>query len=129
MTAALNVRVELGDRAGADVVAAALEPFPHRWSGAGTTPLSMGPTDLALARYAAFIGDHDTATARFADATASTTDVGAVAWLARGLVHEGIFLLDIGRRADGDDALRRAGELADRHALPYVSRRLRHLAS
>ena len=129
ISAALHVRVELGDRVGAAAAARSLEPFPHRWAGAGTTPLSMGPTDLALARYAAFDNDQQTARARFADAVRSTEVGGAHAWLARCLVHQGGFLIGLGELDEGRDALRRADELATRYALPYVQRRLRAFTS
>ncbi len=123
-TAALHVRVELGDADGARSAARCLGPYAHRWANAGTIPSSMGIVGLALARYDAMTGDTDRARDRFAEALALSERSGAVAWRARGLVHHGRFLLDIGDTAAGQQSLAEARRLARTHRLPYVERRL-----
>ena len=122
--AALHVRVELGDLDGAAPVAELLEPFAERWAGAGTSPLCLGPVSLALARHRAAVGDADGSASHFTAAVARTEANGAVAWLARTLVHQARFLDDQGDGGDARDARARAGSLAQRHGLPYVRRRL-----
>ena len=122
-SAATHVRTELSDAAGAAAAAAVIEPFSDRWAGLGTSPLSMGPVALALARHAAASGD-PTAEALFDEAIRVSERAEAPAWLARSLVFAASF-----RRSTGD--VRRADELANRarglaatHQLPYVARRL-----
>ncbi len=127
-TAALHVRIELGDADGAGSAARCLAPYADRWAGAGTIPYCMGVVGLALARYDAMGGDTERARGRFADAIALADRSGAVAWLARSLVHHGVYLLGVGDRAEGDEALARARRLAETHRLPYVLRRLNALA-
>ena len=122
--AALHVRVELGDHDGAAAVAAVLDPFASRWAGAGTAPLSMGPVGLALARHRGALADADGAANLFSAAVAATEANGAVAWLARSLVHQAAFLDDHGEVGEAREARARASSLADRHGLPYVRRRL-----
>ncbi|WP_040493454.1 hypothetical protein [Ilumatobacter nonamiensis] len=124
LTGALHVRVELGDREGAASIADKLEPFPHRWASAGTTPLSMGVTDLALARNASLRGAVDDARRRFDDAIALTSAAGAEPWLARGLVHRARFLHETGDAGRAHDDIAHARRLARRHGLVYVERRL-----
>ncbi len=123
-TAALHVRVELGDTAGASAAMQPLADHPNRWAAAGSTPLSMGVVDLALARHSAFEGNDDLARSQFAEAIGLAGRAGAVGWLARGLVHQGLFLRQVGDESGGRAALDRARELAVRHGFPYVIRRL-----
>ena len=128
-TAALHVRVELGERVGAAAAAQALSGYASRWAGAGTAPLGMGVVGLALARYFALCGDHGKARAQFREAVGIAERAGAVAWLARSLVHQGAFLIETGDNAGGEAALVRARELANLHRFPYVLRRIEALAS
>jgi DNA-binding SARP family transcriptional activator/tetratricopeptide (TPR) repeat protein len=127
-TAALHVRVELDDRAGADAVAELLAPYPNRWTNAGSSPICMGVVGLALARQSAMCGDDDLAAVRFAEALRISERMGAPAWTARGLVHHGSFLAGTGDSSGAARAYARAAELASRHGLPYVQRRLAALA-
>ena len=125
-TAALHVRVELG----ADGVAGLFEfltPYSDRWSCCGTAPISMGLVSLALARGAAALGDSDRARTLFETAVAEHDRIGAVSWLARSLVHQGIFLREAFDASVGETALERAADLAERHGFPYVRRRLDHV--
>jgi tetratricopeptide (TPR) repeat protein len=127
MTAALHVRAELGDVEGAASVLAQLAPYAGRWSPAGTAGSAAGLVDLALARGHALLGDVDAARAAFEAAVAGHERLGATGWLARSLVHQGAFLSTTGDPGDaeaGKAALVRARELAERHGLPYVRRRL-----
>ena len=128
LTAALHVRVELGDRGAAASIAATLGAFPHRWAAAGTTPLSMGLTDLPLARNLALHGDVEDAAVAFDHAIRLSAAAGAEPWLARGLVHRANFLVDIGERARARTDIDEARRLAARHGLIYVDRRLDLLA-
>ncbi len=123
-TAALHVRVELGDKDGAASAAAVLAPYPDRWAGAGSAPFSMGFVGLGLARHAAFVGDVELAASRFSAAVAMAEREGAFGWLARSLVHQGRFLREAGDARAAQTALERAAELAVTHGLPYVMRRL-----
>lgn len=123
-TAALHVRVELGDPAGAAAAEAVLAPFADRWAGAGNSPISMGPVALALARYAAFVGDDPRARALFDQVITGCERSGAPAWLARSLTHYAGYLRSQGERVAADEAAARARELANRHGLVYVNRRL-----
>jgi hypothetical protein len=79
---------------------------------------------LAIARHAQMHDDDEAAAARYADAVAMCERMSAPAWLARSLLHQGDFLRARGERMDGEAALRRSRDLAVRHALPYVQRRL-----
>ena len=124
LTGALHVRVELGDHDGAAAVAEKLQPFPHRWASAGTTPLSMGVTDLALARNSALHGAVDDALRQFEEAIELTHAAGAEPWLARALVHRACFRTEIGDAVDARDDVVHARRLARRHGLVYVERRL-----
>lgn len=125
-SAALHVSVELGEAKGATAAAAAdlLAPYGDRWAGAGTSPMNAGPVSLALARYQAARGDDAAAADLFAASLAMTEAGGAVAWLARTLVHQAAFLHDRGDVVPAAAARARAAELAVRHELPYVQRRL-----
>ncbi len=127
-TAALHVRVELDDRIGADAIATLLTPFPHRWSNAGSSPIGMGVVCMALARYAEMCGDEAVAAVAFADAVRISEGMRAPAWLARSLFHQGCFLQRAGDPSAAAEAHARASELAERHQLPYVRRRLDSLA-
>ncbi len=122
--AALHVRVELDDPEGAAAVAARLEPYADRWTSPGMSPLSMGPTALALARQRAAAGEADEAERLFAAAVAMTEANGAVGWRARSLVHQATFLADQGDAAAARQARAEARALAERIGLPYVLRRL-----
>ncbi len=122
--AALHVRVELDDPEGAAAVAARLEPYTDRWTSPGMSPLSMGPTALALARQRAATGEADEAERLFAAAVAMTEANGAVGWRARSLVHQATFLADQGDAAAAHQARAQARALAERIGLPYVLRRL-----
>jgi len=124
MSAAVHVRVDLGDVSAAAAIADLLRPAARRWASAGTTPFSMGPTDLALARCAAATGDDDEARRRFAAAVDLAEAAGAEPWLARTLAHQARFLTAIGDDEAGEAALDRAAELARRYGLVYVQRRI-----
>jgi DNA-binding SARP family transcriptional activator/tetratricopeptide (TPR) repeat protein len=128
-SAALHVRVELGDAEGVAAAEVPLRDYPHHWVSAGMTPLSMGFVALALARCAAFHGDPDRARSLFAEAAERTERVGAWAWLARGLVHEGAFLRESGDSSAADKTLARARDIATVRGFPYVIRRLDALRS
>jgi DNA-binding SARP family transcriptional activator len=123
MTAALHVRTELGDRSAAETIATALRPYADRWATAGTSPINTGPASLALARYAAMVGD-EAAEGLFARAVAHSERMSSPAWIARCRVHQGCHWRRTGSAADADAALSTARDLAERHALPYVLRRL-----
>jgi hypothetical protein len=123
MTAALHVRTELGDRPGAAAIAAQLALYGDRWATAGTSPINAGPASLALARYAALVDD-DTADSLFAKAVAASEQMSSPAWIARSRVHQGSHWYRTGRAAEAETALGQARELAERHGLPYVLRRL-----
>lgn len=113
--------------AGAADLVERLAPFSGRWSVAGTSSGSMGLVDLALARGCALLGHRDRAADLFEAAVAGHERMRTPAWLARTLVHQGRFLCGTGSASDaerGRAALERAGELADRHGLVYVRRRL-----
>ncbi len=126
-TAALHVRAELGDAPGAADLVERLSPFSGRWSVAGTSSGAMGLVDLALARGLALLGHEDRAAVLFDAAVTGHERMRTPAWLARTLVHQGRFLCGTDSVSDADRgraALSRAGELADRHGLVYVRRRL-----
>jgi len=125
-TAALHVRVELGDLDAAEPIAAFLARFPERWAGAGAAPLGLGFVGLALARDHAARSDVDLAAPAYEQALLSAERAGAVGWTARTLVHQGAFLRSVGGRG-ADEALARAADLAQRHRLAYVRRRLDRL--
>jgi tetratricopeptide (TPR) repeat protein len=129
MSAALHVRIDLGDTAGAAAIAEALTPYARRWACAGTSPLSMGPTALALARHAASLHDHETARRHFDAAVEMTVRAGAQPWLARTLVFRATHHIELGEFELGHTALERAGAIAGRYGLPYVERRLATLVS
>lgn len=129
MTAALHVRVELGHRDAAASIAGKLAPFGNRWASAGTTPSSMGPTKLALARELALRGETSQAAAAFADAVGLIESNDAFPWLARALVHQARFLHDTDDGAGAAVAVERAARLAERFGLIYVERRLDQLVS
>ena len=123
----LHVRTELGDVAAVSDLAPQLDPYRGRWTQAGTGGASGGLAELPLARAAAAVGDVARARAEFAAAVAGHERLGTPAWLARSLLHQGRFLIGTGDRGDrraGEDALARAGALAERHGLPYVARRV-----
>jgi len=122
--AALHVRVDLDDLEGAAEAADLLDPYAARWAGAGTSPLSMGPVRLALARHRLALGDDEGAADGFAASVAMTEANGAVAWLARSLTHQAVFLDARGDVAGAREARSRAGSLATRYGLPYVQQRL-----
>jgi DNA-binding SARP family transcriptional activator len=124
LNAGLHVRVELGDRVGADSLAAQLAPYSERWTNAGTSPISIGPAAMSLARYAAMCGDDGAARRLFERSVAICEAMRAPAWLARSLTFQGQYLVEVGDAAVGAAALDRARELARRHQLPYVQRRL-----
>ena len=123
-TAALHVRVEIGDLEGAAPAASLLEPFVDRWAGAGTSPLSMGPIALAVARHRAALGDHDEADQLFAAAISLCETAGAPAWLARSLAHASVHARDCGDNDAATALATRSRDLAEQYALPYVARRL-----
>ena len=123
-TAALHVRVEIEERVGAAAAAEVLTSYERRWASAGTSPLSLGPVSLALARHASSLGDHDRARVLADDAVTTCERAGAVAWLARSLVHRGDILASGGDSALAAESRTRARLLATRHRLPYVLRRL-----
>ena len=127
MTAAVHVRVSLDDRPAADAFARRLAPFSGRWAGAGTTPLSMGPADLALARALAISGNVTDASATFDRCVKQLETNEAYPWLARALVRQAQFLNETGDAAAADAAADRAAALADRFALVYVSQQLAEL--
>jgi len=127
MTAAVHVRVSLGDRPAVDAIAHRLAPFSGRWAGAGTTPLSMGPTDLALARALAMSGNVTDASAAFDRCVQQLETNEAYPWLARALVRQAQFSNEAGDASAADAAADRAAALADRFALVYVSRQLAQL--
>jgi hypothetical protein len=126
--ATVHVRIELGDVEAAEPAAALLAPYADRWSGAGISPLTMGPVSLALALHRAALGD-DRADADFVESVAACETNGAVGWLARSLAHQADFLDVHGDLAGAAGARSRAWDLATRHGLPYVLRRLDAVAS
>jgi len=123
-TAALHVRAELGLVDAAAAVRAFLEPYAGRWACSGSSPTGAGPVDLALARADALLGDTDRARARFASAVDTCERNRTLAWLTRGLLHQGRFLTGAGESDAARAALARAGELADRNGFVYLRRRL-----
>ncbi len=122
--AALHSRVELGHPDDAAPIADLLLPYSGRWTNSGTAPITSGPVDLALARWAAACGDTDAARRWFDTSVELLRRGGAYAWLARALVHQGRFLSATGDDAAGTAALAEARTLADQHGFVYVRRRL-----
>jgi hypothetical protein len=126
-TAALHVHTALGDVERTRTLMEWLEPYRGRFCNSGSGGCSAGLVDLALALGAALLGE-SRARDLFADAVAGHERMGALAWLARSLAHQGTFLIGTGDAADaaaGRAALERAGELARRYGFPYVDRRVR----
>ncbi|MCU1503360.1 MAG: regulatory protein LuxR, partial [Ilumatobacteraceae bacterium] len=119
-TAAANIAAETSDRVGAAALLARLAPMAGRWVAPGTGAASLGLVDLALARLHATLDRTDDARGWFEAAVAGHERLGAPAWLARSLLHQGRFLVRCGEPAAGTAALRRAAELAREHRLPIV---------
>ena len=112
-----------------DTVAAAglldrLSPFAGRWANAGTGAGSLGLVDLTLARLHATVGDEVAARHWFEAAVVGHEHVGAPAWLARSLLHQGRFLRSRGEPVAAADALRRAGAIAEAFSLPIVAQQV-----
>ncbi len=101
--AAAHVAAEIGDAAAVPALLERLSPMAGRWANAGTGAGSLGLVDLAIARLHATAGADEDARAWFARAVENHERIGAPAWLARSLLHQGVFL-----GADGGDALDRA---------------------
>lgn len=123
----LQALVEVGDRGGAEALHEQLAPFAGRWACSGTSPLSAGLVDLALARADALAGRTHVARRRFELAAEGHERMQVPAWTARTLAHQGSFLLGTGDRDDrvaAREALARARALADEYGLVYVHRRL-----
>nr|WP_249420570.1 AAA family ATPase [Rhabdothermincola salaria] len=126
-TYGLHTRVSLGDIAGASAIASQLEPFEGRWAATGSGGGSAGLVGLALARSAVLLGDTERARTLFDEAVAGHERLRTPAWLARSLLYQGRFLLDMagpGDRSRGEDALRRVEALASTHDLVYVARQV-----
>lgn len=123
----LHALVELGRRDEAEALHHALAPFAGRWACSGTSTLSAGLVDLALARADALAGRTDDARRRFEIAAVTHARMRVPAWTARTLSHQGAFLIgtgDAGDRVAGTEALARAGAIADEYGLVHVQRRL-----
>ena len=114
--AAAHVAAELGDAAAVPALLERLEPMAGRWANAGTGAGSLGLVDLAIARLHATAGDDAAAREWFATAVDRHERIGAPAWLARSLLHQGVFL-----GPDGAASLDRAAALADTYGLPIVA--------
>ena len=114
--AAAHVAAELGDAAAVPALLERLEPMAGRWANAGTGAGSLGLVDLAIARLHETAGDEGAAREWFATAVDRHERIGAPAWLARSLLHQGLFL-----GPDGAASLDRAAALADTYGLPIVA--------
>ena len=114
--AAAHVAAELDDAAAVPALLERLEPMAGRWANAGTGAGSLGLVDLAIARLHATAGDDAAAREWFATAVDRHERIGAPAWLARSLLHQGVFL-----GPDGAASLDRAAALADTYGLPIVA--------
>jgi tetratricopeptide (TPR) repeat protein len=122
--AAAIAAVETDDVVAAGGLLERLRPWAGRWAAAGTAAGSLGLVDLTLARVHATLGHDKEATLWFTRAVEGHERVGAPAWLARSLLHQGRF-----RRQRGDDeaalaSLERAAALADAFSLPVVARQV-----
>ncbi len=120
-------RVEIGDVSTLPDLVDIVRVDAGQWTGAGTTPIVAGMVDLALARAAAEVGEVDEARGWFASAVEGHDRIGAPAWLARTLVHQGAFLLSTGDPDDarlGETARARARAVAGDHGFVYLLRRL-----
>jgi DNA-binding SARP family transcriptional activator len=122
--AAATVAAETGDADAAAMLLERIRPWAGRWAAAGTAAGSLGLADLAIARLHATLGDTRAARGAFTAAVAGHEKMGAPAWLARSLLHQGRFLRATGDEPAAAGAFRRAAALADAFALPIVARQI-----
>lgn len=124
-TAASIIAAETGDAASAVILLDRVLPFAGRWASGSTVAFSFGFVDLAIARLLVTLGRLDEARSWFATTIAAHERVGAPAWMARTLLHQGRFLLDAGQRDAALAALDRGLSIADMHGVVTVASRLR----
>ena len=111
--AAAHVAAEVGDLAAVPVLLDRLAPMAGRWANGGTGAGSLGLVDLAIARLHTTAGNVEQARSCVPRSVSARDRVGAPAWLARSLLHQGVFL-----GVDGAAALDRASHACRRVPAP-----------
>ncbi len=117
----------LGEREIVDAVQAELEPWSGRGATVGHVTGCIGAVDRYRALLSWALGHTDVADGQLADAVAFERGLGAVPWLARALADRAVLRAERGDTEGARTYASEARELADRHGLAAVVRRLQQI--